>query len=117
MKAGPPDLQLDNADLLNNLAADDVGLAPAYQTQPVNSSGGTERGGDIQFHPAPPEGRTSKAKGSGTQPASAAGSKLSKSSVFKEKKKLPKVNAWEQFEVNQFKVRNQEPGQIIARLQ
>ena len=27
-----------------------------------------------------------------------------------------KVNAWESFEVNQFKVRNQEPGQIIDKL-
>ena len=91
---------------MNNLAAEDVGLAPAYQTQPVNSSGGTDRAGEIQFHPAQQDGHSSKGRGGGTQPATGAASKLSKSSVFKEKKKLPKVNAWEQFEVNQFKVRN-----------
>jgi len=31
--------------------------------------------------------------------------------------KKKKINAWEAFEVNQFKVRNQEPGQIISKLQ
>jgi hypothetical protein len=32
------------------------------------------------------------------------------------RKKEPKMNAWESFEVNQFKVRNQEPRQIIDKL-
>jgi hypothetical protein len=36
---------------------------------------------------------------------------------FRQKKPAAKkVSAWETFEVNQFKVRNQQPGQIIDKL-
>lgn len=69
---------------------------------------------EIEFHPVHNEAHSSKARGTGTNPNM--GGASNKSSTVKDKKKLPKVNAWEQFEVNQFKVRNQEPGHIIAKL-
>ena len=81
--------------------------------------GATNReNGNIQFHPPPEEGGKSRAKGAAGMATdlqsrhNSSGLSLSRD----RKKQLPKVNAWEQFEVNQFKVRNQEPSQIISKL-
>lgn len=42
--------------------------------------------------------------------------RASNAKVDKKVEKPKKINAWETFEVNQFKVRNQQPSQIIDKL-
>lgn len=86
--------------------------AQAYATQPIDFHGVLSAPSNSNLGAA---SRRGSARGTGN-PQRRESARLSKPQSSRAVAPTPKLNAWESFQVNQFKVRNQTPGQIIERL-